>query len=257
MNTPKQTEHAGFKRELKLFDSTMLVVGSMVGSGIFVVTADIARTMGSAGWILVVWAVSGVMTLIPALSSGELATLFPKAGGQYVYLRETYNSLIGFLYGWTLFLIIQCGTIAAIAVVFAKYTGELIPWFSEKHILLTIAGLNISAAQLLAVASIALLTWYNMRGLHGGKLIQDWFTIIKIGLLLALIAAGLIFGFRHEVIAANFSNWWSATWTTVAENGTVTSAPLSGMMFFAALIRAAQLHGVSHLGRGSLSFSIC
>jgi APA family basic amino acid/polyamine antiporter len=234
MNTPKQTEHAGFKRELKLFDSTMLVVGSMVGSGIFVVTADIARTMGSAGWILVVWAVSGVMTLIPALSSGELATLFPKAGGQYVYLRETYNSLIGFLYGWTLFLIIQCGTIAAIAVVFAKYTGELIPWFSEKHILLTIAGLNISAAQLLAVASIALLTWYNMRGLHGGKLIQDWFTIIKIGLLLALIAAGLIFGFRHEVIAANFSNWWSATWTTVAENGTVTSAPLSGMMFFAA-----------------------
>ena len=126
---------SGFKRELGLFDSTMIVIGSMIGSGIFIVSADIARTVGSSGLLLLVWFVTGVITLIAALSYGELAAMMPKAGGQYVYLREAYNPLVGFLYGWTLFLVIQTGTIAAVAVAFAKFTAVLIPWFGTNNIL--------------------------------------------------------------------------------------------------------------------------
>ena len=126
-----------FKRDLGLFDSTMLVIGSMIGSGIFIVSADISRTIGGGGWVLLVWALTGIFTLIAALSYGELAGMMPKAGGQYVYLREAYNPFIAFLYGWTLFSVIQTGTIAAVAVAFAKYTGVFIPFVSEKNILLS------------------------------------------------------------------------------------------------------------------------
>ncbi len=157
------------KRELKLIDATMLVVGSMIGSGIFIVSADIARNVGSAGWLIAVWVVSGIMTLIPAVSYGELSGMYPQAGGQYVYLREAYNPLIGFLYGWTFFLVNQCGTIAAVAVAFAKYTGVIIPWFSEKHVLFAAGDFKITAAQLLALLQIALLTYINIRGVREGK----------------------------------------------------------------------------------------
>jgi len=145
----------GLIRGLGLLDSTMIVAGSMIGSGIFIVSADIARHVGSAGGLILTWVITGILTITAALSYGELAAMMPAAGGQYVYLREAYSPLWGFLYGWTLFLVIQTGTIAAVAVAFAKFTAVLIPWFSEKNILLSVAGLNISAGQVLAIASIA------------------------------------------------------------------------------------------------------
>ncbi len=216
------------KRELKLLDATMLVVGSMIGSGIFIVSADIARNVGSAGWLLVVWIVSGVMTLIPAVSYGELSGMYPQAGGQYVYLRNAYNPLIGFLYGWTFFLVIQCGTIAAVAVAFAKFTGVLIPWFSEKHILWQAGDFKLSAAQLLAVVQIAGLTLINLRGVHEGKTVQNLFTFAKIAVLLFVTALGLSFAANPDVIAQNWANAWTAMRTTVADGGQITRQLLTG-----------------------------
>jgi len=150
-NNYNEHSNSSFRHELGLFDSTMIVIGSMIGSGIFIVSSDIARSVGSAGLLLLVWLIAGVITLIAALSYGELAGMMPKAGGQYVYLCEAYNPLVGFLYGWTLFLIIQSGTIAAVAVAFAKFTGILIPALGITNILFTLLGLKISAGQLLAI----------------------------------------------------------------------------------------------------------
>src|SRR5919109_579411 len=170
-----------FVRGLGLLDSTMLVAGSMIGSGIFIVSSIIARQVGSPGWLLVVWIVTGLLTLMAALSYGELAAMMPKAGGQYVYLREAFSPLWGFLYGWTLFLVIQTGTIAAVAVGFARYTGVLIPWFSESNYVIAPTRLfggyavSLSTAQLLGLAMIALLTYMNTRGLNLGKLVQNIF----------------------------------------------------------------------------------
>src|SRR3990172_10519974 len=144
-----ESESHQFKRGLGLLDSTMIVIGSMIGSGIFIVSSDIARTVGSPGLLLVVWLITGLITVIGALSYGELAGMMPHAGGQYVYLREAYNPLTGFLYGWTLFLVIQTGTIAAVGVAFAKFTAVIIPSLSERHVLIAIGGFSISAAQLL------------------------------------------------------------------------------------------------------------
>src|SRR4029077_19356300 len=181
----------GFVRGLGLLDSTMIVAGSMIGSGIFIVSADIARQVGSPGWLLVVWIVTGLLTLMAALSYGELAAMMPKAGGQYVYLREAFSPLWGFLYGWTLLLVIQTGTIAAVAVGFARYTGVLIPWFSESNYLIPpirLGGyaISLSTAQLLGLAMIALLTFMNTRGLKLGKIVQNIFTTAKTGALIAL-----------------------------------------------------------------------
>src|SRR5205809_5153936 len=158
-----------FVRGLGLLDSTMLVAGSMIGSGIFIVSAIIARQVGSPGWLLIVWTVTGLLTLMAALSYGELAAMMPKAGGQYVYLREAFSPLWGFLYGWTLFLVIQAGTIAADGVGFARYTGVLIPWVSEKNYLIEPIrfggyALSLSTAQFVGLAMIALLTYMNTRG---------------------------------------------------------------------------------------------
>ena len=166
----------------------MLVAGSMIGSGIFIVSSIIGRQVGAPGWLLVVWIVTGLLTLMAALSYGELAAMMPKAGGQYVYLREAFSPLWGFLYGWTLLLVIQTGTIAAVAVGFARYTGVLIPWFSESNYLIQpirIGGyaLSLSTAQLLGLAMIALLTYMNTRGLRLGKLVQNIFTTAKTGAL--------------------------------------------------------------------------
>jgi APA family basic amino acid/polyamine antiporter len=214
MNQIKKTTASSveFKRELGLFDSTMIVIGSMIGSGIFIVSSDIARTVGSGGLLLLVWFVTGIVTLIAALSYGELAAMMPRAGGQYVYLRESYNPLIGFLYGWTLFLVIQTGTIAAVAVAFARFTAVLIPWFSGGNILFSVLGLKISAGQVLAILSIAILTYINIRGLREGKIVQDIFTTTKVLALFGLILLGLFIGSNVETVTANFSDLWNGEW---------------------------------------------
>src|SRR5881392_1109287 len=203
-----------FVRGLGLLDSTMLVAGSMIGSGIFIVSSIIARQVGAPGWLLVVWLVTGLLTLMAALSYGELAAMMPKAGGQYVYLREAFSPLWGFLYGWTLFLVIQTGTIAAVAVGFARYTGVLIPWVSEKNYLIEPIrfggyALSLSTAQFVGLAMIALLTYMNTRGLNLGKLVQNIFTTAKTGALIALIVLGIIVGVKSGAGAANFSDFWT------------------------------------------------
>ena len=200
------------KHELSLLDGTMLVAGSMIGSGIFIVSADITRHVGSAGWLIAVWLITGFMTLTAALSYGELSAMFPKAGGQYVYLKEAYNKLIAFLYGWSFFAVIQTGTIAAVGVAFSKFTAYLIPPLSEDNILLnTMIGswhFTISAAQLVAIAVIVLLTFINTRGVKSGKLIQTTFTLTKLLSLFGLIIFGLV-AFKGDAWHANWSDAWN------------------------------------------------
>src|SRR2546421_415951 len=211
--TPAATEQK-FVRGLGLLDSTMLVAGSMIGSGIFIVSSIIARQVGAPGWLLVVWLVTGLLTLVAALSYGEFAAMMPKAGGQYVYLREAFSPLWGFLYGWTLFLVIQTGTIAAVAVGFARYIGVLVPWVSESNYFIQPIrfggyALSLSTAQLVGLLLIALLTFMNTLGLKLGKIVQNIFTTAKTGALIALILLGIIVGLRSGAGAANFSDFWS------------------------------------------------
>jgi APA family basic amino acid/polyamine antiporter len=207
----------------------------MIGSGIFIVSADIARIVGSPGYLLLVWLLTGFMTIVAALSYGELAGMMPKAGGQYVYLREAYNSLVSFLYGWTLFLVIQTGTIAAVAVAFAKFTGVLFPWFSEDNILLQIGGFKFTTVQLLAVFCIAFLTYLNTRGVRNGKMIQNIFGSTKLLALFGLIAIGLIFGINKDVADLNFTDMYRALQVS-AKDGQITSVtPLWGWPLIAAI----------------------
>jgi APA family basic amino acid/polyamine antiporter len=211
--TPEPSNNK-FVQGLGLLDSTMLVAGSMIGSGIFIVSAIIAKQVGAPGWLLVVWLVTGVLTLMAALSYGELAAMMPKAGGQYVYLREAFSPLWGFLYGWTLFLVIQTGTIAAVAVGFARYTGVLVPWVSESNYLIAPIrfgsyAFSLSTAQFVGLVLIALLTFMNTRGLQLGKIIQNVFTTAKTGALIALIVLGIVVGLRSGAGAANFSDLWT------------------------------------------------
>jgi len=232
---PAVSEVHEFKREMSLFDAMMIVMGAMIGSGIFIVSADIARTVGSPGLLLLVWLVTGILTVIGALSYGELAGMMPHAGGLYVYLREAYNPLIGFLYGWTTFLVIQTGTIAAVAVAFAKFTGLIIPWFNEHNILVTVLGLKISSAHVLAIASIAVLTYLNMRGLRTGKTIQGIFTVTKTAALSGLILLGFVVGANAAAIKANLAVFWKASWTHMANGQTASVQSLSGLMVLAAI----------------------
>jgi basic amino acid/polyamine antiporter, APA family len=224
-----------FKHGLGLLDSTMIVIGSMIGSGIFIVSADIARTVGSPGMLLLVWLITGLITVTGALSYGELAGMMPHAGGQYVYLREAYNPLVGFLYGWTSFLVIQTGTIAAVAVAFARFTAVLVPGLSEQNILFVVFGLRISAAQILAISSVAVLTFINARGLREGKIVQNVFTTAKTAALIGLILLGIIVGRNAHAIEANLSNFWSASWTHVADGKIVSIESLTGLMILAAI----------------------
>ncbi|PYL37414.1 MAG: amino acid transporter [Verrucomicrobia bacterium] len=202
-------------RGLGLLDSTMLVAGSMIGSGIFIVSADIGRLVGSAGWLLVVWAVTGALTVTAALSYGELAAMMPRAGGQYVYLREAYGPLWGFLYGWTLFLVIQTGTIAAVAVAFARFLGVFTSvisptqWVIPPIILSRNYAVSLSTQQLVAILIIVVLTIVNTRGLQLGKLIQNVFTSAKTLSLLALVALGIFVGRNANALATNFTNFWT------------------------------------------------
>jgi basic amino acid/polyamine antiporter, APA family len=204
-----------FVQGLGLMDSTMLVAGSMIGSGVFIVSADIARHVGSSGWLLACWVVTGALTIGAALSYGELAAMMPRAGGQYVYLREAYSPLWGFLYGWTLFLVIQTGTIAAVAVAFARYLGVLFPAVSSTRWILPPVNLSdkyalsLSIQQGVAILIIVLLTWINTRGLQIGKLIQNVFTSTKVLSLAALIVVGLLIGRNAAVLHANFAHPWT------------------------------------------------
>eukprot|EP01038_Epipyxis_sp_PR26KG_P004010 gene4010-5737_t len=185
---------AEIKRTLNLFDTVMLVSGSMIGSGIFIVTADMVRVLGSPLLVLFCWILSGVISLFAALSYGELAAMMPEAGGQFIYIRRAFGNLSAFVYGWTVFAVIQTGVIAAVAVAFAKYVGVFIPFFSADNVLLNVGGITLSAAQLLAVASIFFLSYLNSRGINNGKIIQRLFTSTKLIALAALIIVGLIYG---------------------------------------------------------------
>ncbi|SEK34642.1 APC family permease [Parapedobacter koreensis] len=235
------TTDKGFKSSLGLLDATMLVAGSMIGSGIFIVSADIARNTGSAGWLMAVWLITGFMTLTAALSYGELSAMFPKAGGQYIYLREAYNPLVSFVFGWTFFTVIQTATIAAVGVAFAKFTAYLIPALDEDVILMDLGFLQISSAQLVSIVVILLLTIVNTRGVNSGKAVQTSITVIKIVSLLGLILFGL-FAFNSEVWQANWlsGDAWNlrrldaggslAEYTTFAALGAV-AAGMVGAIF--------------------------
>lgn len=214
MTTAPVDRKTGYIRELGVFDSTMIVVGSMIGSGIFLVAADMTRLIGSAGWFLVAWLISAALTIAAALSYGELAAMIPQAGGMYVYLREAFSPLWGFLYGWTLFTVIQTGTIAAVGVGFGRYLGVLWPSVAEDRYLIAPIHLSsgyaisLSTAQLTAILVIAFLTWTNTRGVRYGKIVQNLFTSAKIAALAGLILVGVLF-FKHDALAANFSHVWT------------------------------------------------
>ncbi|MGC1483817.1 MAG: amino acid permease [Candidatus Acidiferrum sp.] len=205
----------GFVRAIGLFDGTMIVVGSMIGSGIFIVSAEIARQTGSPGGLILTWVLTGLLTVSAALAYGELAAMFPHAGGQYIYLREAYSPLWGFLYGWTLFLVIQTGTIAAVAVGFARFLGVLFPaispeaWIIHPINLGSRYAISLSVQQLVGVLMIVLLTFLNTLGVRLGKLIQNIFTSAKTLSLIGLILIGIFIGRNHAAIADNFSHFWA------------------------------------------------
>ncbi len=220
-----ETNSAGFKPSLSLFDATMIVAGSMIGSGIFIVSADMLKDLGSAGWLLAAWLITGFMTLTAALSYGELSAMYPKAGGQYVYLKEAYNPLIAFLYGWSFFAVIQTGTIAAVAVGFAKFAGYFFPALAWEDInTFKVLGLSIHYAQLVAIVLIILLTFINTKGIETGKMIQTFFTSTKLISLFGLLIAGFI-AFKWDVWTANWNNAWTVQ-HLAKTNGTINFEPL-------------------------------
>ena len=197
-----------FKPTLSLLDATMIVAGSMIGSGIFIVSADITRNTGSTGWLILVWVFTGFMTITAALSYGELSAMYPKAGGQYVYLKEAYNPLIGFLYGWSFFSVIQTATIAAVGVAFAKFTTYIFPVISEDSVVINFGFFTVSSAQLLSIVVIVLLTYINSRGVQSGKIVQTTFTLAKLLSLFSLIIVGLMVA-NPTVWHANWGDAWS------------------------------------------------
>lgn len=221
-------------RTLNLFDTVMLVSGSMIGSGIFIVSADMSRSLGSPFWLLIAWVLSGIITLFAALSYGELAGMMPEAGGQFVYLKRAYGKLTAFTYGWTVFMVIQTGVIAAVAVAFAKFSGVFFDVFDEKNILFQAGSFKISSAQLLAIGSIAFLTWLNAQGIKNGKAIQRVFTSAKLIALFGLIILAIVLGLKTDMLAQNFSDPFSAFKTEVV-NGSVVTASIYGIGIFTAL----------------------
>ena len=247
------TENNGFKPSLGAFDATMIVAGSMIGSGIFIVSADIMRNVGSAGWLVVVWLITGFMTLTAALSYGELSAMFPKAGGQYVYLKESYNPLLGFLYGWSFFSVIQTGTIAAVGVAFSKFAGYFFPGLemNDANILfqfhysgafhfhnvpistkiLETGAINIYPAQLVSILLIIVLTYINTKGVKGGKLIQSTFTVTKLLSLFGLIGFGFLLASKASIWNANWQDAWSMK--QIATDGGTT--PIFGVAILGAI----------------------
>ena len=222
------------KRRLNLIDSTMLVMGSMIGSGIFIVTASVAKQVGSPAFILLTWLFAGILTIIAALSYGELAGMMPKAGGQYVYLREAYGSLVGFLFGWTTFLVIETGLIAAVSMAFAKFAAVLMPFLFEPFELFTIGGYTITTIQLTAFLVLNLLTFINIQGIELGKMVQNLFTGTKIMALAMLIFIGIYVGINGFYWRVNMADFWQP-FKTVVENGVVSKMPLSGFALMSAV----------------------
>lgn len=209
---------AKFKPVLTLWDATMVVAGSMIGSGIFIVSADIVRNVGSAGWLVAVWGITAVMTIIAAVSYGELSGMFPKAGGQYVFLKEAYNPLISFLYGWSFFAVIQTATIAAVGVAFARFSAYIFPWMGEDRIVVSLSFTGITAAQLSAILMIAFLTWVNTRGIREGKMVQSTFTISKLIALFGLMLCGFLF-VNQSFWAENWQTGFNAMQDLGVDNG--------------------------------------
>src|SRR5215467_6421156 len=207
----EQHHATSFKQSLGLVDATMVVAGSMIGSGIFIVSADITRNVGGAGWLIAVWLITGFMTIVAAVSFGELSGMFPKAGGQYVYLKEAYNPLIAFLYGWSFFAVIQTGTIAAVGVAFSKFAGYFFPILElkDENILMQIGAVKLYPAQLLSIVLIIFLTYVNTKGIKGGKIIQTTFTVTKLLSLFGLIVFGLLLAANSGIWHANWTNAWS------------------------------------------------
>lgn len=251
--------NTGFAKALGLTDATTLVMGSMIGSGIFIVSADVARQVKSPGLLLLCWLVGAILTIIAALSYGELAAAMPHAGGQYVYLREAFGPLWGFLYGWTLFLVIQTGTIAAVAVGFAKYTGVFLPGVSATNYILGSGKLGLTTQQLLAIAVIVVLTAVNTRGVKTGAMIQNIFTFAKVAALLGLVGFGFLLGRNPAAVAANFTGMWQGvdwSWATVALAGSAMVGPLfssgawNNVTFTAGEIRNPQRNLPLSLGLG-------
>lgn len=230
-------QQPSFKQSLGLLDATMIVAGSMIGSGIFIVSADITRNVGSAGWLILVWLITGFMTITAAVSYGELSGMFPKAGGQYVYLKEAYNPLAGFLYGWSFFAVIQTATIAAVGVAFSKFLAYLVPQVSEDLVAFSIGRLTISPAQLVSIALIIFLTFINTLGIKGGKLIQTTFTVTKLLSLFGLIIFGLIM-MKGDVWDANWTDAWQIRNLSVNADGSATFTPLIGTAILGAIAAA-------------------
>ncbi len=223
-------QQGGLVKGLGLLDATTLVMGSMIGSGIFIVPADISRQVNSPGLMILTWVVTAVLTIVAALSYGELAAAMPKAGGQYVYLREAFGPMLGFLYGWTLFTVIQTGTLAAVAVAFAKFAGVFFPAVSASNYVVRAGAFGISTQQLLAIAVIVLLTWVNTRGIRTGAAVQNTFTFAKTAALLGLIAIGIAFGRNSSAVAENFGGFWrNAGWTWDALR--LTGVAMVGALF--------------------------
>lgn len=196
-------------KKLKLWDATMLVMGSMIGSGIFIVSSDMMRNLGSGYWLIVVWVITGILTVAGAISYGELSSMFPKAGGQYTYINEIFGKMAGFLYGWGLFTVIQTGTIAAVAMAFGKFTAYLVPWLNDSAPIFQSGSFKITWVQILAILMVILLTWVNTKGLKNGKILQDIFTTSKILALVGLIAFGF-FLVKDSQWASNMSFGWNA-----------------------------------------------
>jgi APA family basic amino acid/polyamine antiporter len=232
-------DNTAFKPSLGLLDATMLVAGSMIGSGIFIVSSDITRNVGSAGWLIAVWLITGFMTISAAMSYGELSAMYPKAGGQYVYLKEAYNPLVGFLYGWSFFAVIQTGTIAAVGVAFAKFSGYFLPALNMKdeNILLQLGTLKIYPAQLVSIAIVLFLTYINTRGVKEAKVIQTSFTVSKLLALFGLILCGFLFVEK---------SFWSENWATgmisqkalLNADGSITWESIGGISLLGAIAAA-------------------
>jgi APA family basic amino acid/polyamine antiporter len=225
------TEKHDLKKRVNLFDGISIVSGAMIGSGIFIVSADIARNVGAPGWLMVVWLITGILTIIGALSYGELAAMMPHVGGQYVYLKEAYHPLIGFLFGWTTFLVIECGTIAAVAVAFAKFSGVIFPWVSDSNILFEVGPLKIKSTMAVAIAMIAFLTWLNTRGIVTGKTVQNFFSSTKVIALLGFVLIGVLATRNIHSWEINKEVFWNAA---KAGPGN-TIIPLSGFALVAAI----------------------
>ena len=219
-------------------DATLIVSGSMIGSGIFIVSADISRNVGASGWLLAVWVLTGVLTVFAALSYGELAGMMPKAGGQYVYIQRAYGPLLAFVYGWTAFAVIQTGVIAAVAVAFTKFTAVFIPALNPENAFFTYGKFRPSLGSFFSIASLVLLTWLNTRGIQSGKLIQNVFTSAKLVALFGLIVVGISLGVSSGTLSANFQDAWAAT---SADPVTGAVVPIAGMALLLAF-------GVSMIG---------